>query len=230
MYCVKCGVKLKDHVTCCPLCQTPVWNPDAATAERSYPQTYPKRPDPIARRRVLAGFLSALTLLGGGVPLMVCLRLYRAVRWAVYPLFGVMVFYCIAVLPMWFRKRHPVSFLALDFAAVAGYLYLICRQTGGAWFWPFALPITATLGVFVTLMLLLIRHTKGKRLVLTGVSFWMAGVYCLLVEAAASYCFGLPQFLWSLYPFASCALIGTAIFVIAAIRPLRAQLERLFFY
>jgi len=29
MYCVKCGVKLQEGIPSCPLCQTPVWNPDA---------------------------------------------------------------------------------------------------------------------------------------------------------------------------------------------------------
>ena len=35
MYCVRCGVRLQEGVACCPLCQTPVWNPDQKEAARS---------------------------------------------------------------------------------------------------------------------------------------------------------------------------------------------------
>lgn len=42
MYCVKCGVRLQEGTERCPLCATPVWNPEEATAERGYPDTLPR--------------------------------------------------------------------------------------------------------------------------------------------------------------------------------------------
>ena len=41
MYCVKCGVRLQEGVKECPLCQTPVWNPEGPAAEKSYPDRLP---------------------------------------------------------------------------------------------------------------------------------------------------------------------------------------------
>ena len=34
MYCVKCGVKLQEGAEICPLCGTPVWNPDGLDDDR----------------------------------------------------------------------------------------------------------------------------------------------------------------------------------------------------
>ena len=42
MYCVKCGVKLSDGVESCPLCGTPVWNPEPAKEKESYPDNLPR--------------------------------------------------------------------------------------------------------------------------------------------------------------------------------------------
>ena len=36
MYCVKCGVRLQEGTENCPLCGTPVWNPDASEKENRY--------------------------------------------------------------------------------------------------------------------------------------------------------------------------------------------------
>lgn len=38
MYCVRCGVKLREGTESCPLCGTPVWNPEGARARKSYPE------------------------------------------------------------------------------------------------------------------------------------------------------------------------------------------------
>ena len=42
MYCVKCGVKLQEGVSSCPLCRTPVWNPDENKKEELYPDSLPQ--------------------------------------------------------------------------------------------------------------------------------------------------------------------------------------------
>lgn len=231
MYCVKCGVKLADHVEACPLCQTPVWNPDCKKgADRSFPDVYPHRPTAYDRRRLLAIFFSALCLLGAIVPLMVCLRLYHSVEWADYPMFSVATFYVIAVLPMWFRRSHPLCFLSLDFCTVAAYLYFLCRKTGGNWFLTYGLPITMVLGLFVVSFVALMGRSKKRKLCLLGTGFCMIGVFCLLTDLFGHLTFGIRLFIWGPYPFGCCLLVGGFFFVAAAIKPLRDLLERTFFY
>ncbi|MBR4827339.1 MAG: zinc-ribbon domain-containing protein, partial [Oscillospiraceae bacterium] len=43
MYCVKCGVKLQEGTEKCPLCGTPVWNPDGLSAESTYSSRMPDK-------------------------------------------------------------------------------------------------------------------------------------------------------------------------------------------
>ena len=43
MYCVKCGVRLQDGVEICPLCETPVWNPESAERDIAYPERLPDK-------------------------------------------------------------------------------------------------------------------------------------------------------------------------------------------
>ena len=43
MYCIQCGVKLQEGTACCPLCRTPVWNPEDLSREKSYPDELPRQ-------------------------------------------------------------------------------------------------------------------------------------------------------------------------------------------
>lgn len=231
MYCVKCGVKLAEHIEACPLCQTPVWNPDnTKSAERSYPAVYPKRPDAVSRRRMLAAFFTILCLLGAGVPVLVCLRLYGGTGWSDFPLFGVSTAYILFVVPMWFRLPRVIACLAADFAAIVGYLYFLCEKTGGSWFLTYGLPITMVLGLFVIFFVGMLGKCKAKRLLLLGTGFCLIGTFCLLVDLFGHLAFGTRLLIWGPYPFGCCLLVGGFFFVASRIRPLREQLERTFFY
>ena len=65
MYCVRCGVRLQEGVTACPLCGTPVWCPEAG--ERGPAATYSDRYPVLSRQKRLTvmasltvGLLSAM--------------------------------------------------------------------------------------------------------------------------------------------------------------------------
>ena len=59
MYCVKCGVRLADGAARCPLCQTPVRDPDEALpAPPTFSDRYPDAPQ--SRRYPIMAFLTAL--------------------------------------------------------------------------------------------------------------------------------------------------------------------------
>ena len=60
MYCVKCGVRLGEGVAQCPLCRTPVWNPDAAVPVRTFPDRLPTPPK--SRRYPVLAFLTTLLI------------------------------------------------------------------------------------------------------------------------------------------------------------------------
>ena len=113
MYCVKCGVRLQEGASGCPLCGTPVWNPEEKEKRKSYPDELPRDyressvPAAIAMTVVCAVAIAVL--------LTVCFRLYGQLRWGGYAVWGVLLFYIIAVLPGWFRHPRGEVFVPVIF-------------------------------------------------------------------------------------------------------------------
>ena len=78
MYCVKCGVRLQEGAERCPLCQTPVWDPEgAAPAAPTFSDRYPTPPR--SRRYPIMAFLTALMAAICLSSLIYCLTNYHGV-------------------------------------------------------------------------------------------------------------------------------------------------------
>ena len=82
MYCVKCGVRLQDGVKNCPLCNTPVWNPEQPEAEHSYPNHYPSAHKESGRPFAVA--MTVVCVMVVAVILTVCFKLYGKLNWGGY--------------------------------------------------------------------------------------------------------------------------------------------------
>ena len=228
MYCVKCGVKLQEGVERCPLCATPVWNPDAGRPETSYPED--REPRLAWESRLPAAcVLTAVTLLAAVAILSVCFSLYHRLAWGGYAVFGAGLGYVVFVLPLWFRRFSPLVAIPADHAAALLYVFYICRYTGGHWFWRFAFPVIAVCCALVLGLYCLLRFVRRGRPFIIGGFLIALGGYTVLVEFFSHVAFGLPMFRWSLYPAGSCLAAGLFTLLIGMIRPLRQALERRFF-
>ena len=228
MYCVRCGVKLQDGVNSCPLCNTPVWNPDHLDEEQSYPDHYPL----IEKESNLpfAVAMSIVSLMAIIVILTVCLRLYGSLQWGGYAIGGILLFYVIVVLPCWFQYPSIVVFVPIDHAAAALFVLFICLKTEGNWFLSFAFPVLAASCLLFTGAICLWKYTKGGRLFVLGGFLIGLGLFTVLVEFFEHITFGVPMFLWSLYSLIVFAAAG-CFFLLAGIIPsLRGALEKRFFF
>ncbi len=228
MYCVKCGVRLQNGVTSCPLCQTPVWNPDAQTEERSYPDHYPRM-----HRESGLPIAAAMTVICAAailVILIVCLKLYGALSWGGYAIGGVLLLYVVAILPIWFGNPNPVVFVPVDHAAVALLALYICVKTGGNWFLSFAFPVSLLSCLLSTALICLLRYVKGGRLFILGGFLLTLGASTVLVELFEHITFGTPMFEWSLYSLVGFGLPGLFLLVARLIPRLRHGLEKRFFF
>ena len=228
MYCVKCGVRLQDGVTECPLCQTPVWNPEGPAAEKSYPARLPGQ----YRQSDLPGAiaLTVLCLVAALVTLIVCLKLYGELRWGGYVILGLALFYVVAVLPRWFR--HPLGevFVPVDHAAAALYVLYICGKTGGHWYLSFALPVILSSCLLSTAMVCLLKHLKKGRCFIFGGFLILLGGFTVLVEFFEHISFGTQMFRWSLYSLSCLAVAGGFLLLAGMIPSLRGWLEKNFFF
>ena len=228
MYCVKCGVKLQDGTETCPLCQTPVWNPEQLVRERSFPDSLPERHRESGRPLAMA--MMVLAIVEIIVVMIVCFRLYGELRWGGYVIGGIALFYVIAFLPQWFHAPKGAVFVPLDHAAAAIYVLYICMKTGGHWSLSFALPIVIGSCLISTAMICLLKYVQGGRLFIFGGFLIVMGGFTMLVEFFEHLTFGTPMFRWSLYSLSGFAGAGIFLLLCGIIPSMRHELERRFFF
>ena len=228
MYCVKCGVRLSEGTERCPLCQTPVWNPDTPErVETTFSDRYPIPPK--SKRYPLLAFVTAVLAAVSLSALIFCLKTLGGVYWSGYVMLGCALFYFAVLFPFWFDRRPPLLFIPLAFLLAGGYLLYICLYTGGHWFLSFAFPVTLLTGALTTGSVALFRGIRHSRLLLTGALLIVIGASMMLVELFASITFHTRMFTWSLYCVCGFSAIGLFLLLCGLIRPWRAYLERKFF-
>lgn len=228
MYCVRCGVKLQEGVESCPLCRTPVWNPDQTEREIGFPDCMPNayRESNLA----VAVIMTVLCVVASAVTATVCFKLYRALEWGGYVIFGLGLFYVVCVLPLWFREPKGEIFVPVDYLAAALYVLYICVKTGGHWFLSFAMPVILASCLLTTAMICLLKYVKGGRPFIIGGFLILLGGFTVLVEFFEHISFGLEMFRWSLYSLIGFGITGIFLLIVGMIPGLRQEMRKRFFF
>ena len=229
MYCVKCGVRLREGVKACPLCGTPLWCPEAGEGEPT--ATYSDRYPVVSRQKRLTVMASlTVTLLAAMIACFsIAVNTTGRMGWSFYVIAGTAAFYFAFLMPFWFRRPHPMIFVPLAFVSVCLLLLGISLYTGGRWFWTFAFPLTALLAALTIGAVALYRYVKRGTVFITGGLLMAIGGGCLLAELFQHLTFHTPMFAWSLYAAAVFFLFGGFLILAGIIRPLREHLQRTFF-
>lgn len=230
MYCVKCGVSLEDGSRSCPLCGTPVWNPENTVRNTHYnPELYPE-----LRGRGHITPLALISMVFIIIPLaclIACLNYYGQPAWSAYVIAGFVFLYIAAVLPSWLPRYNPVIFIPVSFAALELLLWFINLYTGGNWFLSFAFPVAGILFIFVYLAFWLGRIGVMPRikLRLLGIYFILLGAATMLIEFFMHISFSLPMFNWSLFSASVLGAFGLFLFVASFILRLRRAMYKKMF-
>ena len=109
-YCVECGVELADYHDKCPLCGTPVNNPNRPLdfSKNEYP-VFKKHHAITNRRKVvrrLVGFiLSMCFMMMALIPMLINLMVSSSLTWSLYPLFSCILLWVSIAVPF-FKKRN----------------------------------------------------------------------------------------------------------------------------
>lgn len=226
MYCIKCGVELAEHEKKCPLCGTEIIYPEFI---KDAPAPFPENKT-VYRELNRNGFLFILSFLfftAAALTLICDLSRSQTIVWSGYAAGGIALGYIIIILPMWFKNREPVFFLAADFTSVLLYLYYINQRNDAKWFTSFAMPVVVLLAALTCLSVFLCRYFRQKILYILGGAFILLGGLIVFTEFLIIYTFGLTQRLvWSVYPLTVFVLIGASLLTVAACPKLRHYLER----
>jgi len=230
VYCIRCGVKLENSETRCPLCDTVVCHPDFEPNGEVglYPQK--KMPKRSSGSAALNGAVIILFM----IPLIVCffadLLKDGVISWFGYVVGALVVAYVVIALPLWFRRPNPVIFVPCDFAAAGAYLLYIDLVTSGNWFLSFAFPILGGLCIIFSALITLLRYVRRGKLYIYGGALIALGGLVLLVEFLIKLTFGIAFIGWSVYTFIVLAMFGGLLIYFAANASAREMLARKLFF
>ena len=232
-YCVNCGVELGKAEQRCPLCGTEVVNPKEPydpKAKRLYPRQLDSPLASLQGRRIAALVMTLLFFFAGGMCIFLNAVYAGEVTWAYYPAGALCMLWVFLFPPLMLRIKPAVTFLLsalLDALALGGFLWMCETLTDGAWFVPFALPVTGMVLGFLILnaALILTRMVKGAYIgvpVMLTVALLLVGLECI-VDAYLS---GTVSLTWSLYALVPCLILAGFFLFVGRYRTVKEELRR----
>ena len=228
-YCVNCGVELDDSAKACPLCNTPVLNPNEMLKANTI-TPFPKEKAPVEeiRRTDLGWLVSTVTLATAVTCGMLNWLVFRQNLWSL-AVIGACVLIWVILFPLViYHKWTPYIYLLLDGATLLLYLYLIARMVE-KYDWYDGLGIPIVLWTLAVLELLTFAERRLPKGILTG------GLY--LITALAMLCVGIEVIIddyldgpvslgWSAVVLTVCIIIDIAIITMLSRRRLRDAVRR----
>lgn len=228
-YCVHCGVELDQTAAFCPLCHTPVADPNQPVDTQS-PTPFPTHRSevPMASKKEAALLMSIMLLSVAVCCSLLNLFLQPDVRWSLYVVGGAVMLWIWLALPLWARRLPLALRLGLDGVAVGVYLLLIAITLDGMdWFLGLGLPIV----LLATGVLLFLGLTLKRRSLLSSIT--------LIIGSVGVFLFGVEFFVdrwlltfwepgWSLVVLAVCAALVIPLLVVRHNPALREEARKRF--
>lgn len=228
-YCVNCGVELETSLKVCPLCQTPVINPNELRQKQT-DSPFPREKGQVekVKRKDMAIFLSVVLTAIGGTCGILNLLVFQAAAWSLLVIGACIILWVFFIPAVIYTEISPHAAIFLDGISVGLYLYFLTLVTGNdAWFWQLALPIMGLVVVVVELFVLCIRKLP--------VTFLTTALY--LISAVAVLCLGLEslidyfarqkiQLVWSAVVLTVCVILDITLITLLSSRRLRSAVRR----
>lgn len=232
-YCVNCGVELNESSAKCPLCDTPVINPNAITNEKAAPP-FPERIEiPVTTKNRYAAIIVSILLL---IPNVVCaitnLLFTPELLWSIYVASSSAMFWFLFVFPFIMKRKKTYLILAVDAIATAAYIFIFyyynSAQTG--WFWRVAIPLD--IGVFICVGILAAFFSKPRTKTHSAIALFTVFIvlclyFCLVVNV---YSYSVIATYITLIIGASCFILLLFLIAVEKNDRLHAWLSRKFFY
>lgn len=228
-YCVNCGVELDPSLKKCPLCNTPVINPnelEGISYEPPFP-TVKGQVDPVKRKDLF--LFTVVVLLATSLScLALNLFVYSGSLWSLF-IIGFCLILFVFLLPAFIQSKLPIYVsLLFDGIAIGIYLYLITYNTKtNEWFFQLALPITVLLTILAEIFTLLIHTFRFSFLSAALYIFAEAAFFCAGLELLIDHFCGRTLSLsWSAIVLTVCVVIVIALITMLSTRRLRDAVRR----
>lgn len=231
-YCVQCGVKLEKSLKKCPLCHTPVINPNELISG-----VLPEGVSPFATSKGEVEPMKKydiglwLTLVFGSTALacgILNIFVFDHNYWSI-PVIGACIIMWLFFCPRMFLPQIPIILnLSVSAVSVIFYQLAITLMTeNDRWFFEIALPITLVLMGLVALSGICYKFV-AKSLMATVLYFFIdAGIFSVIIECLVDKFLRQEiQVFWSAIVFSVCSVISVALIAILSIRRLRVTVQK----
>ena len=231
-YCVQCGVKLEQSLKSCPLCHTPVINPNELNTSNL--------PDGIGPFATEKGEVEPmkkhdiglwLTLVFGSTAIacgILNLFVFNHSYWSI-PAIGACIILWLFFCPRMFFPQIPITLnLSVSAISIIFYQLAITLMTeNDRWFFEIALPITLFLMGLVALSGICYKYV-AKSLLATVLYFFMdVGILSVVIEYRVDIFLGQGfHIFWSAIVFSVCAVISVALIAILSMKRLRETVRK----
>lgn len=228
-YCVHCGVELDPSLRKCPLCDTPVLDPNNIPwfeATSPYPAKKGKA-EPV-RKKDAAIFVSVLLLTISITCGILNWLVFSRTLWSLLVIGFCLVLWVICIPFIFYRKLPPYSAVLLDGLAVSFYLYLISRLTGSAdWLFYLGFPIVAMFTVLSELFMLFALKVNRSFFAVTVYILTLISLSCIGIELLCRDYLGDPlRITWSAIVLTVCIVFIIAIVTILLLPRVREEARR----
>ena len=231
-YCVNCGVELESRAKRCPLCATPVINPNMPADETAAGAYSDKVVLPKSVTRRYRAMIATMVIL---IPNIVCLLanilFNKGSAWSFYLGASCGLLWVLFVLPFFAKKPNPYALWAVDSVAVCAYTYFFFAMDAEyMWFLKCALPPIAAVSFFALIYIIWYRRKKRGRTLCT-IHLFADMIICSVIigaEISLYYSNFLPLYV-SLIVAASLFAILIFLFYLNSSKRMKAWLSRNFF-
>ncbi len=230
-YCVNCGVKLEQSLKTCPLCHTPVLNPNESVAESSSvssPFSATRGEVEPLKKHDVALWLSIVL----GSTAVTCgilnLFVFHHNYWSI-PVIGACIILWLFFCPRMFVPQIPSSLnLAVSAVSVVCYEFAITFMTkNNRWFFEIALPITLVVLILIAVSGLFYKLVSGSLIATVLYFFVDVALLCLAIEYFTdNFIHHEVHLFWSVIVFSVCAVISIALTALLSIKRLRETVRK----
>lgn len=229
-YCVNCGVELDKSLKKCPLCGTKVYHPDLNMDDMQGEQTFPKRRGEVEKVSKKDGiiFVSVLLLTIVVTCQLLNALVYHSFWWSI-PVTGVGLFLWVFFMSIVFIDLITIyGTILIDAVAVGIFIFMISLVTpDNMWFYCVALPIIATIMIFLELIVLLSRKLPFSLWIGALYFFIMVACVCLTIELVLDmYIHQTVSLSWSAIVLTVCAIISVFLILILMMSRVRHNINR----
>lgn len=228
-YCVHCGVKLEESLNKCPLCNTPVIDPNELK------KLMPTPPFPVEKgetEKIKSKDFLMLFTIALVTTSISCAALnyfvFSKTPWSLL-IIGLCGVLWIAIAPNMMVKKMPIyGSLVLDGIAAVMYLYFIsCITSTNQWLYGLGIPIVILITCILLTFAFLMRNVSASLIHSALYVYILIPILCIGIELIICMYYNHPlKIVWSAIVTAPCVVVAIILITILSKKRLREAVRR----